>query len=111
MIKSISSTSSENKIKNVLSDNDECWFSSHNEEQMITIEFEEETLVNNINIEYQKGFCCIEGELSLFKKENVTRSPLSDNNSIERQLTKVEIQLKKSQDLYNRFCIYRIIIN
>lgn len=111
MIKNITSTSYENKIKNVLLDNDECWFSSHNEEQIITIDFDEETLVNNIIIEYQKGFGCEKGELILINKENISICPLTENNLIKQTLTKIEIKLKKSQDLYNRFCIYRIIIN
>ncbi|KAF9764541.1 hypothetical protein NGRA_0472 [Nosema granulosis] len=111
MIKSISSSSFENKIKNVLVDNDDCWFSSHNEDQLIEINLSEETYIKNITIEYQQGFACEKGELILFHNDEIFLSPLADTNTVNRKITQIKVKLMKSQDLYNRFCIYRIIIN
>lgn len=111
MIKNITATSNENKIKNVLNDNDECWFSGHNAEQVIEIEFNEEIYLKNISFEFQKGFECKEGIISFNQEENYIERPLKESNEINLKVKQIKIRLLKSTDLYNRFCIYRITLN
>ncbi|KAI4293227.1 hypothetical protein PAPHI01_2501 [Pancytospora philotis] len=106
-ISEVRADSNPRDIKNVLADDDACWFSSAVDRAVISMVLDTSATV--LYVEFQKGF----------QPSRITVLPLRNTTELRKEACEatvdvsghsgaIELLLEKSYDPYGRFCIYNI---